>query len=89
MVNAVNANELIERKRNSERSGLARFLLCDRQAVTLPVLYDVTEPEVDHIRNADAEIRFQRECKRYPLVRPAPREACFDGVYDFSVLLRS
>lgn len=49
MVNAVDANELIERKRNSERSGLACFLFCDRQAVAFPVLYDVTEPEVDHI----------------------------------------
>lgn len=46
MVQTVASDELIERQRNREHTGLPSFLLCDRQAVTLPILDDVGEAEL-------------------------------------------
>jgi len=43
MVEAVAADELIQGKGDSERSGLSGFLFCDRKAVALSVFYDVLE----------------------------------------------
>lgn len=45
MVQTVAPDELIERQRNREHTGLPSLLLCDRQAVAFPVLDDVGEAE--------------------------------------------
>ena len=41
MVNAIDTQELIERKRNSEGSGFSGLLFRDGQAVAFPVLYNI------------------------------------------------
>lgn len=88
MVDAIDAQELIERQRDSEGSGFSGFLLRDRQAVAFPVLNDIRKTQLDNVRHTDSKVPFQHERQRHPLIRAAAGEAILGGLYDLFVLFR-
>lgn len=59
MVQAVAPDELIEGQRDREHPGLSGLLLCDGQAVALPVLDDVRKPELQNIRDPQPQVCLQ------------------------------
>lgn len=88
VVDAIDAQELIEHKRNGEGSGFSGFLLRDGQAVAFAVLYDIGETQLDNVRHTDSKVPFQHERQRNPLIRAAAGEAGFCGLDDLFVLFR-
>ena len=59
VVEAVAADELIQRQGNGECPCLFRFLLHNGKTVTLSVLYDVGKSQMDNVRDTQAKIRFK------------------------------
>lgn len=59
MIEAVAADELIQRQGNGECPCLFRFLLHNGKTVTLSVLYDVGKSQMDNVRDTQAKIRFK------------------------------
>lgn len=54
VVQTITPDKLIQGKGNSEHPCLPGFLFGDRQAVTIPVPDDITQPEFQNVGNADA-----------------------------------
>lgn len=88
MVDAIDAQELMERKRNGEGSGFSGFLLRDGQAVSFPVLNNIGKTQLDNVGHTDSEVPFQHERQRHSLIRAAASEAVLCGLDDLFVLLR-
>ena len=59
VVEAVAADELIQRQGNGECPRLFRFLLHNGKTVTLSVLYDVGKSQMDDVGDTQAKIRFK------------------------------
>ena len=59
VVEAVTADELIQRQGNGECSRLFRFLLHDGKTVTLSVFYDVSKAQMDDVRDTQTKVRFE------------------------------
>lgn len=87
IVQTITSDELIQGKGDGEHPCLPGFLFGDRQAVTIPVLDDITQPEFQNVGNADAQVGLQHECGCNPFVGLAPAKALLHGLDDFFVLI--
>ena len=61
MVEAIAADELIERKGNGKCSGFSCFLLYNGQPIPVSVMYNISKAQFDDIRNAQSKVGFQNQ----------------------------
>ena len=87
MVKAVAADELIQGKGDSERSGLSGFLLCDRQAVAFSIPDNIPETQLYDVRDTESQVGFQHKGGRNTVIRTASGKALSHGADDFPVLV--
>lgn len=59
VVEAIAADELIERKGNGKCSGFSCFLLYNGQPIPVSVMYNISKAQFDDIRNAQSKISFE------------------------------
>ena len=87
VVKAVAADELIQSKGDSKRSGLSGLLLRDRQAVAFSIFYDVLKTQLYDVRDTESQVGFQHKGGRNTVIRTASGKALSHGADDFSVLV--
>ena len=59
VVQTVAADELIEGKGDSKRSGLLGLLLLDGQAVSVSISHNVRKSQLHNVGNAESQVGFQ------------------------------
>ena len=87
VVEAVAADELIQRQGNGECSRLFRFLLHDGKTVTLSVFYDVSKAQMDDVRDTQTKIRFEDQGGSDTFIRSASGKALLRCLDDGLILL--
>lgn len=87
VVEAIAADELIERKGNGKCSGFSCFLLHDGQAISISVVYDISKAQFNDIGNAQSKVGFENQGGCDALIWPASGKALLHGGDDGLVLL--
>lgn len=78
---------LLNDHRHGEDSALSGFLLHHFQTVAVSIPDDIARPQLQYIADAQAQVSFQHQSRRYPFIGAATAKALLHIVDDFLVLL--